>query len=129
MIKKKEAPVVCTRWFCSSHSAISGKVLEQSDKTGEETFDDFLEDTSLREKCVISGLQYFHKCASVVADDSADSTLARQLMSRGHQQHYTGVYSVPSRAAAYHRVSKGLRILDDGTRRNGERVRYLRVPT
>ena len=56
MIKKKEAPVVCTRWFYSSHGAISGKDLEQPDKTGEEIFDDFLEDTSLREKCVISGL-------------------------------------------------------------------------
>lgn len=62
-----------------------------------------------------------------------------------HRQNHAGVYSVSSRAAAYLRipaggfagvltyrrapkVTKSLRILDEGTRNDSKRVGYCRIP-
>ena len=54
--------------------------LKQPGQTWEKAFDDFLKDTSWREKHVISGLQYFHECSSAAAThDSPESSLAQQL--------------------------------------------------
>jgi len=56
-----------------------GTDLKLPGQTWERAFGDFLEGTSWREKWVISGLQYFHECASAAATNSRDSTFAQQL--------------------------------------------------
>jgi len=55
------------------------KDLKHPDQTWERAFDDFLEGAAWKEKRVISGLQYFHECASAAATDSRDSAFTQQL--------------------------------------------------
>jgi len=61
-----------------------GKDLKRPGQTWEGSFNDFLEEASWKEKRVISGLQYFHECASAAAtNDSPSSTFAQQLSQQG----------------------------------------------
>ena len=53
--------------------------LKRPGHTWEVAFDDFLKDASWKEKRVISGLQYFHECASAAAaDNSLNLTFAQR---------------------------------------------------
>ena len=55
-----------------------GKDLKQPGQTWERAFDDFLENASWKDKRVVSGLQYFHECASAAAtNDPLKSAFAR----------------------------------------------------
>lgn len=56
-----------------------GGDLKLPGQTWERAFNDFLKGASWKEKRVISGLQYFHECASAAATDSRDVGFARQL--------------------------------------------------
>ena len=56
-----------------------GKDLKQPGQTWERAFDDFLENASWKDKRVVSGLQYFHECASAAAtNDPLESAFARR---------------------------------------------------
>jgi hypothetical protein len=74
-------------FYCASMLALLkpwrdlGKDLKLPDQSWEKAFDDFLNNASWKERRVISGLQYFHECASAAAtaNDSTNSTTAQQL--------------------------------------------------
>ena len=58
--------------------------MKQRGQTWEKAFDDFLEGVSWKEKRVVSGLQYFHECASAAATtNSPPSTLLPQQAEGG----------------------------------------------
>ena len=79
-------------FYCASILALLkpwrelGDDLKRPGQTWEKAFNDFLEDASWKEKRVISGLQYFHECASAAATDDSPA-LAQQFsqeMEDGH---------------------------------------------
>jgi len=81
-------------FYCASILALLkpwrdlGNDLKQPGQTWERAFDGFLGDASWKEKRVISGLQYFHECASAAATtDSHDSAFAQQLSHEVEEGH------------------------------------------
>jgi len=93
-------------FYCASMLALLkpwrslGNDLKQPDQTWERAFEDFVEGASWKEKRVISGLQYFHECASAAATDSHDSAFAQQLSREAEDGNLEGGDSSP--------VSEGL---------------------
>ena len=81
-------------FYCASMLALLkpwrdlGKDLKKPDQPWEKAFEDFLDDASWKEKRVISGLQYYHECASAAAtDDAANSTSPRRLSEGTEEDH------------------------------------------
>ena len=66
-------------FYCASMLALLkpwrdlGKDLKTPEQLWEVAFDDFLKDASWKQKHVVSGLQYFHECASAAAADNSPS--------------------------------------------------------
>lgn len=60
------------------------KDLKQPHQAWEEVLEGFLNDTSWKEKHVVSGLQYFHECSSPAAvncsNQALDSTTTQQWL-------------------------------------------------
>ena len=80
-------------FYCASMLALLkpwcdlGADLKSPGETWQGAFDQFLHEASWKEKRVISGLQYFHKCASAAAtDDSALAPRSAQEPVDGHPE-------------------------------------------